>query len=532
MMAPRAMKRMDGYIRVSRVGARDPESERYQTEKVQREAIERWAEYKGVDIAEWHIDRDETGGSHERPGLRSAVERAIAGETDGIVARDIDRFSRITESGLADLRRLEEVGARLAFTAQEIDTSTPGGKMVYTIMLAVHSEALERLKAGWDTSKRRAVERGAKISRAPLGYHADSDGRLQIDDDTADHVREAFKRAAGAQPDRKVQAAMDYLKSAGIERTFTRRKRMAGTVIRNGKPYPKWEPLPAPEQVTEPAVWTTTTVRRLLENPAYYSGAVSYGDYVQEGAHKPLVDRAIWERAQPIEPGKTRAPARTFMLSGGVLRCAGCGSTMAGTRLGKGQPYYRCSNVMRSKDKRTCAAPALVQAEVLETYVYDALQDVLQGRKIGSWEPGDGIAALEADDGELGEALTALEAAEAELAAWAADIAQRDLIGEQAYRAGLEARAAARNDADERKTELASQRPSAYAYADEEFLEATDDQLRAMLDDVFASIKVAKGRLSKPDPELLHGRVTFDLRGEASDALAKHLRRTGRVVVR
>lgn len=78
----------------------------------------------------------------------------------------------MTEAGLADRRRLEEVGARLAFTAQEIDTSTPGGKMVYTIMLAVHSEALERLKAGWDVSKRRAIERGVKISRALLGLRA------------------------------------------------------------------------------------------------------------------------------------------------------------------------------------------------------------------------------------------------------------------------------------------------------------------------------------------------------------------------
>jgi DNA invertase Pin-like site-specific DNA recombinase len=484
-----------------------------------------------VAIAEWHVDRDETGGSHERPGLRAAIDRAIAGETDGIVARDIDRFSRITEAGLADLRRLEEVGARLAFKAQEIDTSTPGGKMVYTIMLAVHSEALERLKAGWDTSKRRAIERGVKISRAMLGLRADSDGRLQIDPDTADHVREAFRRAAGAQPDRKVQAAMDYLKSAGIERTFTRRKRIAGTVVRNGKPYPKWEALPEPEEVTEPAVWTTTTVRRLLTKSADYTGAVTYGDYVHENAHPPLVDRPTWERAQPVAPGNTRAPARTFMLSGGLLRCAECGSHMSGSRSGQNQATYRCSNSTRPKAKRTCPAPAIVLAEVLETYVYDALLDVFQRREIGSYEPGENGLFLASDGDELADALAALEAAEDELAAWASDLEQRQLIGEQAYRAGLEARALARDDATERKTELASKRPPSYAYADEEFSEATDEQLRAMLDDVFASISVTKGRLPKPDPELLHGRVTFNLREDASDALAKHLRRTGRVVV-
>ena len=33
------------------------------------EAIERWAEYKGVTIAEWHVDEDETGGAQERLAL-------------------------------------------------------------------------------------------------------------------------------------------------------------------------------------------------------------------------------------------------------------------------------------------------------------------------------------------------------------------------------------------------------------------------------------------------------------------------------
>lgn len=174
---------------------------------------------------------------------------------------------------------------------------------------------------------------------------------------------------------------MAYLKSAGIERTFTRRKRIVGTVIRDGKPYPKWEALPEPEQVTEPAVWTTTTVRR-LQNPAYYTEAVTYGDYVEK-AHPPLVDRATWERAQPIEPGQTRAPGRTFMLSGGLLRRAGCGSPVSGNRIGKNEPAYRCSNATRGKAKRTCTAPALVRAEFLEA----ALLDIFERRQIAPMSP-------------------------------------------------------------------------------------------------------------------------------------------------
>src|SRR3954452_6241957 len=125
---------MDAYIRVSRrMGRKGPG---YISPDVQREAIERWAEYKGVRIEDCFVDEDQSGGTHNRPGLRAPVERAVRGETDGIVSWKIDRFSRMTEGGLRDLRRLQDAGADLAFAAEDIDTAGPMGKLVYTMLLA------------------------------------------------------------------------------------------------------------------------------------------------------------------------------------------------------------------------------------------------------------------------------------------------------------------------------------------------------------------------------------------------------------
>src|SRR5215203_5633078 len=139
-------KTMDGYIRVSRRMGRKGAG--YISPKVQREAIERWAEYRGVEILEWHVDEDESGGTQDRPGLDAARARALNGETGGIVSWKIDRFSRFTEGGLRDLRLLEDAGARLAFVAEEVDTSGPMGKLVYTMLLAFAEFFLENVKAG------------------------------------------------------------------------------------------------------------------------------------------------------------------------------------------------------------------------------------------------------------------------------------------------------------------------------------------------------------------------------------------------
>jgi DNA invertase Pin-like site-specific DNA recombinase len=87
---------MDGYIRVSRRMGR--EGPGYISPDVQREAIERWAAYRDVEVGEWHVDEDWSGGTQERPGLERAIDRAVTGETGGIVSWKIDRFSRYTRA--------------------------------------------------------------------------------------------------------------------------------------------------------------------------------------------------------------------------------------------------------------------------------------------------------------------------------------------------------------------------------------------------------------------------------------------------
>jgi Resolvase, N terminal domain. len=81
-------KRFDGYIRVGRKGPG------YISPTVQREAIARWAEYRGVEIAAWHVDEDESGGTQDWPGLREAIRRIESGETEGIACWRLNRFAR------------------------------------------------------------------------------------------------------------------------------------------------------------------------------------------------------------------------------------------------------------------------------------------------------------------------------------------------------------------------------------------------------------------------------------------------------
>lgn len=445
-------KRMDGYVRVSRVAGRDGDS--YISPTVQREAIERWAGYKGVTIAAWHVDEDWSGGTHERPGLEAAVERAVSGEVDGIVSWKIDRFSRYTEGGLRDLRRLEEAGAHLAFVSEDIDTSGPMGRFVYTIMLAMAEYFLANVKEAWATAKARAHKRGAKIGPTPFAYRRAADGLLEVHPEEAAILQEAYTRAATGD----IGAAVTYLQNA------------------------------APEART----WTTLTVRRLLANRTYL-GELRHGTLAPETFENlRVVSRATWEAGQTT-PGGTRAPARHYPLSG-LATCGQCRAVLVGGTGGKGQRTYRCRASLASYKGIRCSAPTTATAALLEDLVRNALLEEFSGVMVQRDVSAGDLALLE----------TSLADAERELDDFLADASgasQLRRIGR--YDAALTARIEAVTREQSRLGAAAAQSAEHLRISPQALLLANDPEGLARAARL-VSIVVRRGRTP------LAGRVTLD----------------------
>jgi site-specific DNA recombinase len=429
-------KTMDGYVRVSRRLGR--EGPGYISPRVQREAIERWAEYKGVTIAEWHVDEDETGGTQDRPGLVAAVERAVGGETGGIVSWRIDRFSRYTEGGLRDLRRLQDRDARLAFVIEDIDTSGPMGRFVYTVMLAMGEYFLETIKAGWVTAKSKAIARGAHIGPTPFGYARNDDGTLTTDPSAGPIVSEAFAICARDG----LAASIDFLRARAPDRT-----------------------------------WTTFTARRFFRQRVYL-GQVTYGDQVRAGAHDALVTRAIFEavRHQLGSDERTRRPKEDFPLSG-VAVCGTCAAPMVGGRGGAdARRMYRCS--------KRCEAPAVTSAVPLEEHVVAFLREAFR-------HPGMRVGEESAD---ISTAETALLEAEHELDAFASDLNARRLLRDR-YHHHLQQRVDAVEQArDQLHAVMATAEDSAVVVPDELWDDLTPAELGDVLRSTLAQVVVNRGR--------------------------------------
>src|SRR5215207_8594490 len=160
--------RLDGYVRVSRVGGRQGEG--YISPAVQRESISSYATELGGDIVAWHDDQDQSGGTVERPAFQHVLERLRGGESDGIVVMAIDRFARSVADGAAIVREIVDRGQVFASCQERIDPRTDEGTYMLNMFLNNAELFLNQAKTKWHTSKARAVARGAHIGPTPIGY--------------------------------------------------------------------------------------------------------------------------------------------------------------------------------------------------------------------------------------------------------------------------------------------------------------------------------------------------------------------------
>ena len=255
------------------------------TEDVQLERIEGWAQSRGATIAKVHTDRDRSGGSLSAPVSRRSWAASAAGRPGDGVAK-LDRLSR---AGVGDalklVQEISDAGAQLVDVDSGLDPTTEYGEFGMTILLGLARMERRRLSASWETAKGRAIERGVKISRAPIGYLANGDGRLERDPKTAPAMRELFERAAAGET---LPALARWLETLDL---------------RNPHKHPRTG------KTGERYTWTTTTVGRVLEHRVYL-GEASYGEHVHPGAHEPLTDPLTFARAQPAKSSERCARRR------------------------------------------------------------------------------------------------------------------------------------------------------------------------------------------------------------------------------
>ncbi len=146
---------------------------------LQTRELRQFGEARGWALAGEYIDVGISGAKDSRPELNRLMADAHKRRFDVVAVWKFDRFARSVSHLLRALETFNALGIAFVSLSEQMDTTTPAGKMVFTVLGAVaeleRSLIAERVRAGL----RNARAKGKRLGRPPAVLDAARIGRLR-----------------------------------------------------------------------------------------------------------------------------------------------------------------------------------------------------------------------------------------------------------------------------------------------------------------------------------------------------------------
>lgn len=316
------MKRAAIYIRVST----EEQAEEGYSLAAQERACRMYADVQGWTVVQVYADEGLSAFKdriEERPQLRQLLDDVALRRVDAVIVHKLDRFFRRVRLLMEVVEQFERQGIQFVSFSEQMDFSTPVGRMVLTNLGAFAEFYSRNLSLETAKGKREKAQQGGWVGPIPIGYEKGPDGGLVPSAD-APAVRRIFDLYVTRQ--HSYTTIADDLNAAGWQ-THEMRTGRRGRFGRE-------------------------SVRTILGNPAYI-GMVSCSGMQFPGKHPPLVSETVFTTAQLIRSERTKSNGSPIHHSDawliGTLWCEHCGGKLwhqFGNRNATGR-YYRCSGISR-----------------------------------------------------------------------------------------------------------------------------------------------------------------------------------------
>ena len=144
------------YARVSTLNGQSPE--------MQLSELREYCQRRNWKIADEYVDAGISGTRDSRPELNRLMARAHQRHFDAVVVWKFDRFARSVSHLLRALETFKVLGIDFVSLSEQLDTSTPTGKMVFTVLGAVaeleRALTVERVHAGLRNARAKGKQLG------------------------------------------------------------------------------------------------------------------------------------------------------------------------------------------------------------------------------------------------------------------------------------------------------------------------------------------------------------------------------------
>jgi len=362
-----AMKKAAGYVRVSTT-AQAKEGESLQTQK---DSIALFCETHGLELIEIITDEGVSGKKQKRPGLTALLAGVKDRKYDCVISTRLTRFGRSAKDLLNNLSVLEENWVRFISLKESLDTSSPAGRLLRTVLAGVAEFEHDVIKDQLHENRKIRWSRGdIHMGKPPYGYTWDKEKKqFGINPDEA----EIYNRIVSMYLDQN----MGY-------KSITIKLREEGIRCKR-------------------AFFSPTVVGYILKNPCY-CGRYIVNRKVYKGNIKtktdkptseniivslpPLIDKLTWDKIQEkilFNKVKTKRTTIPEYFLRNVLQCGECGGSIKPEngrkrKDGSHYRYYQCywngasprDLAVHGKDKK-CPMPLIRAQELEDSVMYHLL---------------------------------------------------------------------------------------------------------------------------------------------------------------
>ena len=249
----------------------------------------------------WSLNRERyddggiSGGTMDRPALKTLLADVTAGKVDVIVIYKIDRLTRCLADFARIIEQLEKANASFVSVTQSFNTKTSMGRLMLHVLLSFaqfeREVGAERVRDKIAASKAKGMWMGGTV---PLGYDV-QDRKLVINAAEADSLRAIFAAFVRLK---SVQATLRWSEKQGLK---TKQRLRLG-------------------EITGGNSFGYGSLRCLLTNRTYV-GEVEHKGHVYNGQHEPILQRELFDEAQAVLASlSTSAVHGPKLVSGSLLQ--------------------------------------------------------------------------------------------------------------------------------------------------------------------------------------------------------------------
>lgn len=309
--------------------------------EAQQERLEEYAKARGWVITGIYVDAAKTArkNMHKRLEFQRMMESVKRDEVDILLFCRLDRWFRSVADYYKVMDVLNAHKCEWKTVDEEYDTTTANGRLYINVKLSIAQNEAdicgERIDVVFDSK----IEHGTVVSGScPFGYRVNSEKRLEICQEEAEIVRDAFNHYESSVSQR---GTVKYIReNYGVN-------------------------------------WCDATFRRMLQEKLY-SGIYDRAGRINENFCQPIISKKQFDHVQVLLKKNARyAPSGKVYIFTSILTCAECGHKLVGYK-SKDFYYYRCNQHFK---RGRCNHNHSVREDRIEQWIFSKLKNELDRRK-------------------------------------------------------------------------------------------------------------------------------------------------------